>query len=583
MTLGISIGSTPITGVYVGGTLATGVYFGSTKIWPASAGITFVDACTPVSSATSPSSLNLGLPAAAQAGDTVLADIISNVNQTGGGTYSNSGPAGSTKFVADTSFEWGGLHPGVGSAYAVRLTATDIANGYVTFGFVNSGQVAIRGAVWRGVSETPIDVAAGVASSSAATSNPFTFAAPGITPVTDGCTIVAGAGVLSTTTTALTDPSGYTVADVGNDINALQQFAYQKQTTAGPTGDVSMTFGPDSTTNVQGWFAWLVALRPANPAITLDATFPTNLHVGSTGSFDITATELDGATGSLTVAGSSLPDGMSVGATTDNGDGTFTATVTYDLTTAQDVTSSFSATGGSVAATALTHEFNVQAAASDLQVVEVKTVNPSAVISSSSGITTVLTDVQIGDSILVLIQTSLQPSAYAFSDGQNSYTKAPLKQPSGSQAQTQAAITSAVADAASLTVRVIPNASTRGVLTVYHLRGATLTLDAANVAANTSGNRPDGTVPYTTDPYNTSGRALVLATLSMYQTGDPGITVSANGYTVDSSVVSKSDSHYAFVAMHKIAATALSGETFSFESTSTNNAYRTYVIYPFTY
>jgi hypothetical protein len=73
---------------------------------------------------------------------------------------------------------------------------------------------------------------------------------------------------------------------------------------------------------------------------------------------------VDGATGSLTITGSSLPDGMSVGSTTDNGDDTFTATVTYDLTTEQDVTTTFSATGGSVAATPLVHEFDVQAEAS---------------------------------------------------------------------------------------------------------------------------------------------------------------------------------------------------------------------------
>jgi hypothetical protein len=100
------------------------------------------------------------------------------------------------------------------------------------------------------------------------------------------------------------------------------------------------------------------------PAITLTATFPTSLHVGDSGTFDITARLLDGATGSLTITGSSLPDGMSVGSTTDNGDDTFTATVSYDLTTEQDVTTTFSATGGSVAATPLVHEFDVQAEAS---------------------------------------------------------------------------------------------------------------------------------------------------------------------------------------------------------------------------
>lgn len=356
---GVSLGSTPITGVYVGSTLATGVYLGSTKIWPAASGVTFVGACTSASSAVAVSSLNLGLPAAAVAGDVVLANILSNADQTGVGAYSNSGPAGSIKFVADTPFQQPAPHPGVGSAYAVRLSATDITNGYVTFNFTNFPGASIRGVVFRGVSQTMLDVAAGVAASTASVANPFTFSAPGITTDTNGCTLVAMGAVDATVTTALTDPTGYTVGDVGNDINILQQFAYQQQASAGATGDVSMTFGPDSTISPQGWFAWLVALRPIAPAITLSATFPSSLHVGDTGSFDITATLIDGATGSPTITGSSLPDGMSIGTTTDNGDGTFTATVSYDLTTEQDVTATFSATGGSVAATALVHEFIV--------------------------------------------------------------------------------------------------------------------------------------------------------------------------------------------------------------------------------
>lgn len=378
---GISLGSNPITGVYVGSTLATGVYLGSTKIWPAPK-VTFVGACTSASSAVAVSSLNLGLPAAAVAGDVVLANIISNADQTGGGAYSTSGPAGSIKFVADTPFEHATLHPGVDSAYAVRLSATDIANGYVTFGFQNFSQAAIRGVVFRGVSQTMFDAAAGVAASSAAVANPFAFSAPGITTRTNGCTLVAMGAVDATVTTAITAPTGYTVGDLGNDINILQQFAYQQQASAGATGDVSMTFGPDSTISPQGWFAWLVALRPIAPAITLSATFPSSLHVGDTGSFDITATLIDGATGSPTITGSSLPDGMSIGTTTDNGDGTFTATVNYDLTTEQDITASFGTTGGSVAATALVHEFDVTVPATLVQPIVLNNVQASSVTAT---------------------------------------------------------------------------------------------------------------------------------------------------------------------------------------------------------
>lgn len=258
---GLSLGSTTATGVYVGSTLATGVYFGSTKIWPASA-ITFVAACTPVSSAVAVPSLNLGLPAAAQAGDVVLASVISLADHTGGGTYADSGPSGSTKFVADTSFEYSAPNPGVGSAYAVPLAAADITNGYVTFTFTNSSALAIRGIVVRGPYGTILDVAASVVKSSTAVADPFTFTIPGITTLDDGCMLVALGSILSAEGTAITTPTGFTVADMGNDANTLQQFAYKTQTTHGATGDVSMTYGPDATYSSEGYIGWLVALKP---------------------------------------------------------------------------------------------------------------------------------------------------------------------------------------------------------------------------------------------------------------------------------------------------------------------------------
>lgn len=102
-------------------------------------------------------------------------------------------------------------------------------------------------------------------------------------------------------------------------------------------------------------------LVPA-PAITLSATFPSSPHVGDTVSFDVTATLVGGATGALTVTVDQLPAGLALGTTSQVDATHYKATVSGTLTNVQDITSTFGATGGSVAATSLVHDFNVTAA-----------------------------------------------------------------------------------------------------------------------------------------------------------------------------------------------------------------------------
>lgn len=102
-------------------------------------------------------------------------------------------------------------------------------------------------------------------------------------------------------------------------------------------------------------------LVPA-PAVTLSATFPSSPHVGDTVNFDVTATLVGGATGALTVNVDQLPAGLTLGSTSQVDATHFKATVSGTLTTVQDIAATFGATGGSVAATPLVHEFNVQAA-----------------------------------------------------------------------------------------------------------------------------------------------------------------------------------------------------------------------------
>lgn len=323
---------------------------------PAAAQIDPVGPCTPASG-TGETSLNLGLPASAQAGDVVVASLVDNGT---GVTYT---PPTGAEMPVSTSFSQvvggGGVLINV-RGYLIRLTSNDIANGYVQFEFVNAYGTSLRGIVFRNVSDTMLDGTAGVYASPEGANPPVTFSAPGITPDSDGDMLVAvGIGFPTGSTEFSESPSGYTVGDHGNDNNYLQEFAYLTQASAGETGSPSWTFGESGAISA-GACGWIIALRKAVPTITLSATFPSNLHVGDTGSFVVTATLVDGATGTLTITADTLPDGMTLGTTTDNGDGTFSATVSYDLTTEQDVTATFSATGGSVAATPLVHEFVVQ-------------------------------------------------------------------------------------------------------------------------------------------------------------------------------------------------------------------------------
>lgn len=99
-------------------------------------------------------------------------------------------------------------------------------------------------------------------------------------------------------------------------------------------------------------------LRPLSGTITLSGTLPAPT-VGTAYSGSVTATLVDGATGTLTITVDQLPAGLALGATTNNGDGTFTAPVTGTPTTQQTITSTFNATGGSVNATPLAHQFVV--------------------------------------------------------------------------------------------------------------------------------------------------------------------------------------------------------------------------------
>jgi hypothetical protein len=83
--------------------------------------------------------------------------------------------------------------------------------------------------------------------------------------------------------------------------------------------------------------------------------------VGDAASFDVVATLTNGATGPLTITVDALPDGLSLGSTSQVDATNYKATVSGTYTTVETGTSTYGATGGSVAATPLVHAFNVAA------------------------------------------------------------------------------------------------------------------------------------------------------------------------------------------------------------------------------
>jgi hypothetical protein len=284
-----------------------------------------------------------------------------------------------------------------------ELTSADIAAGSLTITFGSSCVVKSVAAVWDG-NDVALDVL-GTASNATTGTQPVTLTAPGVT-TTAKAELMAWFTAVGALGVTFSGPSDWTVEPESQTDNGLGMFvrlAYKGQDTAGATGDVSIT-ADDTGQPISKSGAVLLALRQKVPAITLSATFPANLHVGDTGSFVVTATLEDGATGSLTITGSSLPDGMTVGDTEENTDGTFSATVSYTLTTEQTVTASFGATGGSVAATALVHEFDVQAAAGAATVVQIK--GSSKATSASTRVVTFNTTPTAGNVLCILYNSN---------------------------------------------------------------------------------------------------------------------------------------------------------------------------------
>jgi len=104
------------------------------------------------------------------------------------------------------------------------------------------------------------------------------------------------------------------------------------------------------------------SLFPPTLGVRVTTSLPA-ADVGDTYTGSVTAANVAGATGSITITVDQLPAGLALGTRVDNGDGTFTSPVTGTLTTAQTVNSTFNATNGTQTGT-LAHEFDIAAAMS---------------------------------------------------------------------------------------------------------------------------------------------------------------------------------------------------------------------------
>jgi len=99
------------------------------------------------------------------------------------------------------------------------------------------------------------------------------------------------------------------------------------QVTGTPTTSGSTNTQFKATDGVQTGTKAVTMSVAAAPAISITANLP-DAVVGYAYTGSVTAQNINGATGAITITVDSLPSGLTLGSTVDNGDGTFTAPVT---------------------------------------------------------------------------------------------------------------------------------------------------------------------------------------------------------------------------------------------------------------
>lgn len=277
------------------------------------------------------------------------------------------------------------------------------------------------------------------------------------------------------------------------------------------------TFTADNGTQTKTYTQTIAVA--AQSGLTFSASLPDGT-VGTAYSGSVTITRQANCSGAVTITvdgASSLPAGLSLGTTIDNGDDTFTAAVTGTPTTGGTVSTTFDATDGVQTATPLVHSFTT-ASGSTSPVIELK----SGQATGSTAATATLTDVQVGDQIFVLgIQITATPHAQIFTDtAGNTYSVQSLSIAKGAGY----ALVTAAAVAASLTVSYTQSSGTSNRdIVVYHLRGISAAVDTADVISAGSVSNPNGTT--TNFSVTAPAKALVVMALGVITNAGDNPTV----------------------------------------------------------
>lgn len=118
-------------------------------------------------------------------------------------------------------------------------------------------------------------------------------------------------------------PPGLTL---GATVNNLDN-TWTADITGTPTTEGSTTVQFKATDGVQTGTKSTSISVAAAPAVSITANLP-DAVVGYAYTGSVTAQNINGATGAITITVDTLPAGLTLGSTVDNGDGTYTAPVT---------------------------------------------------------------------------------------------------------------------------------------------------------------------------------------------------------------------------------------------------------------
>jgi hypothetical protein len=159
----------------------------------------------------------------------------------------------------------------------------------------------------------------------------------------------------------------------------------------------------------------MLALKPyvaPVPAITLTFNLPAGT-VGMAYTGSVTATNVDGATGAITITYDALPDGLTAGTIVDNGDGSYTLPITGTPTTAGTTSVAFSATNGTQSASASPSIAVTEASAAPVLVQQVTAPG----VSSGSNTATLPSPTTAGNTLLLVCWSTSTSSTFSVPSG----------------------------------------------------------------------------------------------------------------------------------------------------------------------